>query len=104
MPSAERNISLKEKRSGLPGKRKKRDRSAGHCTSPSSVIWTQVFDALKNRILYESTVQSWSVSRSSSPPQTTPQSIIPDDLNQFMVHLKKKYKHEQEIRSCPPRR
>jgi len=27
-------------------------------------------------------------------PQTTPQSITPDDLNQFMVHLKKKYEHD----------
>ena len=27
-------------------------------------------------------------------PQTTPQSIKPDDLNQFMVHLKKKHNHD----------
>jgi len=27
-------------------------------------------------------------------PQTTPQSITADDLNQFMVHLKKKFKHD----------
>src|SRR5439155_23894107 len=27
-------------------------------------------------------------------PSTTPQSIKPDDLNQYMVHLKKKYKHD----------
>jgi integrase len=27
-------------------------------------------------------------------PQTTPQAITPDDLNQFMVHLKTKYKHD----------
>jgi integrase len=27
-------------------------------------------------------------------PQTTPQSITPDDLNQFMVHLKKEYGHD----------